>query len=178
MYRPGQIKQIAQRAQSINWRNAGFFIVLHLLAILAFLPSYFSWTGAAICILGIFVFGLLGINVGYHRMLTHRAFTCPQWVERTISILGCCCGRIHPAYWVAIHRRHHQYADDEFDPHSPCHGFMWGYVGWLVIKSNDLARHPLIDRYAKDLKRDPFHAWLVKSDNWIFVIVVSWIYFS
>src|SRR6266849_11035872 len=85
----------------INWRNALFFLVLHLLAILAFFPWYFTWTGVVLCLLGIFVFGVLGINVGYHRLLTHRGFTCPKWLERTLAILGCCCGQDSPCYWVA-----------------------------------------------------------------------------
>jgi stearoyl-CoA desaturase (delta-9 desaturase) len=161
----------------INWRNALFFIALHLIAILALLPWYFSWTGVVLCFLGIFVFGMLGINIGYHRLLTHRGFTCPKWVERTLSILGCCCAQDSPAYWVAIHRRHHHYADEAPDPHTPNQGFFWGHVGWLVFKSPDLDRHPLMDRYAKDLKRDPFQAWLIKSDNWIFVAIASWLLF-
>ncbi len=163
--------------QLTNWRNAGFFLVLHLLAILAFLPWFFSRAGLAVCILGIFFFGIMGINVGYHRLLTHRGFTCPRWLERTLAILGCCSGQDSPAFWVAVHRRHHQHADELPDPHSPLRGFFWGHVGWLLTKGADLGRHPLIDRYAKDLKRDPFHAWLVKSDHWIFIAILSWLLF-
>jgi len=161
----------------IHCRNALFFVALHLLAILAFFPWYFSWSGVIVCFLGIFVFGMLGINIGYHRLLTHRAFTCPKWVERTLSILGCCCGQDSPAYWAAIHRLHHHHVDDALDPHSPLRGFIWSHIGWLVIKSDDLQRHPLMDRYARDIKRDPFQAWLVKSDNWIFIAIVSWLLF-
>jgi fatty-acid desaturase len=161
----------------MNWRNAGFFLVLHLLALLAFVPWFFSWTGVVLCFLGNFVFGVLGINIGYHRLLTHRGFTCPKWVERTLSILGCCCGQDSPAYWVAIHGRHHHYADEPPDPHSPIRSFFWGHVGWLLTKSNELDRHPLMDRYARDLKRDPFHALLLKHDNWIFIAIASWILF-
>jgi fatty-acid desaturase len=161
----------------IHWRNAGFFLVLHLLAILAFVPWFFSWTGVVVCILSTFVFGVLGINIGYHRLLTHRGFTCPTWLERTLALLGCCCGQDSPAYWVAIHRRHHHHSDDGHDPHSPLRGFFWSHIGWLLIKSDDLQRHPLMDRYARDLRRDPFHAWLVKHDNWIFIAIASWALF-
>ena len=140
-------------------------------------PGSSAGPGWCLVFSGFFVFGMLGINIGYHRLLTHRAFTCPKWVERTLSVLGCCCGQDSPAYWVAIHRRHHHHTDDASDPHSPMHGFFWGHVGWLVIKSDDLDRHPLMDRYAKDIRRDPFQAWLVKSDNWIFIAIASWLLF-
>jgi fatty-acid desaturase len=159
----------------IHWRHAGFLIVLHVLALLAFVPWFFSWTGVVLGFLGVFVFGVLGINIGYHRLLTHRGFTCPRWLERTLSVLGCCCLQEAPAYWVAIHRRHHHHSDEASDPHSPMHGFLWAHVGWLVIRSDDLDRHRLIDRYARDIKRDPFQAWLVKKDHWIFVALGSWL---
>lgn len=48
-------------------------------------------------------------------------------------------------------------------------------MGWLLKKSDELQRHPLIDRYAKDLKRDPFHAWLIKSDNFFLLAIASWL---
>ena len=159
----------------INWRNLTFLTLLHLLAFLALFPWFFSWTGLVLCIVGIFIFGMLGINVGYHRLLTHRGFKCPKWVERPLSILGCCCGQESPGYSVEVHRKHHNHADSHSDPHSPLHSFLWGHIGWLLSKSDELQRHPVIDRYAKDLKRDPFHAWLIKSDNFFLIAVSSWL---
>ncbi|HEX7791388.1 MAG TPA: acyl-CoA desaturase, partial [Afipia sp.] len=67
------------------------FIAVHLLAALALLPWYFSWTGVAIFAAGIYDFGVLGINIGFHRLLTHRAFSCPLWLEHTLALLGTCC---------------------------------------------------------------------------------------
>ena len=162
-------------ARLINWRNVSFLGILHLLAILAFFPWFFSWTGVILCVVGIFVFGMLGINIGFHRLLTHRAFSCPKWFERTLSILGCCCGQESPAYWVAIHRRHHHHSDDPPDPHTPLRGFIWSHVGWLLMRSRDLERGPLMDRYARDLRRDPFQAWLVKSDTFFLIMIGSWL---
>jgi fatty-acid desaturase len=160
---------------AINWRNAGFFLAVHAIALLALFPWFFSWTGLIACLVGNYVFGLLGLTVGYHRLLTHRSFSCPLWVERILSILGCCCGQDSPTYWVAVHRRHHHHSDGQLDPHSPQSGFFWGHVGWLVLSRDDLERGPLMDQYAKDLRRDPFQAWLVRHDNWIFVMFPTWL---
>jgi stearoyl-CoA desaturase (delta-9 desaturase) len=164
-----------RRGWAINWRNAGFFLAIHAVAILAFVPWFFSWAGVMVCVASNYIVGLMGMTVGYHRLFTHRSFSCPVWVERTLAILGCCCGQDCPTYWVAVHRRHHHHADEELDPHSPQRGFFWGHIGWLVLKRNDLDRGPLMDRYAKDLRRDPFQAWLVKHDNWIFVMLATWV---
>ena len=67
-------------------------IICHALAALAFLPWFFSWTGVVLLGVGMFVFGVLGLNLGFHRFITHRSFSCPRWLERTFAVqfsLGC-----------------------------------------------------------------------------------------
>ena len=162
---------------AVNWRNTLFFLFVHLLALLAFVPWLFSWAGVALCAAGIFLFGTVGMSIGYHRLFTHRGFSCPPWLERTIAVLGCCCGEEAPAFWVAVHRRHHHHSDDDHDPHSPLSGFLWGHIGWLLVKDPELNRHKVIDRYARDLMRDSFHAWLVRHDAWIGLFFLSWMLF-
>ncbi|HEX7883984.1 MAG TPA: acyl-CoA desaturase, partial [Afipia sp.] len=153
------------------------FIAVHLLAALALLPWYFSWTGVAIFAAGIYVFGVLGINIGFHRLLTHRAFSCPLWLEHTLALLGTCCMQFSPAFWVAVHRRHHHYADDEMDPHSPLKSFFWAHFGWLLVRPPDMKPAPMIDRYSRDLMRDPFYAMLESKKNWIKFTLASWMLF-
>ena len=99
--------------------NLAGFILCHALASLAFLPWFFSWAGVAALAVGMYAFGILGINVGFHRLITHRGFSCPLWLEHTFAVLGTCCLQFSPAFWVAVHRRHHHFADEEQDPHSP-----------------------------------------------------------
>ena len=93
--------------------------IYHLAALLAVLPWFFSWTGLILAAIGVFVFGSLGINLGYHRLLTHRGFTSPKWLEHSFAVLGVCSMQDTPARWVAVHRRHHQFSDQQDDPHSP-----------------------------------------------------------
>jgi stearoyl-CoA desaturase (delta-9 desaturase) len=99
------------------------FIIGHALAALACLPWFFSWTGVMLLGVGIIVFGVLGLNLGFHRLITHRSFSCPRWLERTFAVVGTCSLQFSPALWVAVHRRHHHFADDDQDPHSPLRGF-------------------------------------------------------
>ncbi len=170
-------KQIAIRSGSVRWKtdNAYGFFAIHLIAVLAFFPWFFSWTGVILLIVGILVFGLLGINLCFHRLLTHRGLVCPLWLERSFAFLGACCLQDSPPHWVAAHRKHHHYADDERDPHSPLVGFFWAHMGWLLVRMEDMKRGTLIERYAKDIMRDPFYAWLERRHNWLKVVLVSWI---
>jgi fatty-acid desaturase len=151
--------------------------LVHVIAALAAIPWFFSWTGVALLVAGIFVFGVLGINLCYHRLLTHRGFTCPLWLERTFATLAVCCMQESPPFWVAVHRRHHHHADDEHDPHSPLVSFFWAHVGWLVVRPDDMERKALIERYAKDIMRDPYYAWLERPLQWVWFALCTWAVF-
>ncbi len=157
--------------RKVEWPYAVGVAGYHLLALLAFWPWFFSWTGVALALVGLYVFGTLGINIGYHRLLTHRGFSCPRWLERTFAILGVCCMQDGPLRWVAIHRMHHQHADVRPDPHSPLVSFAWGHFAWLMVENEDLARLSLYDRYARDLVRDNFYRGLDRRSNWVWVNV-------
>jgi stearoyl-CoA desaturase (delta-9 desaturase) len=142
--------------QSLLWGMAAF----HVLALLACVPWLFSWSGLACAFVAYFLFGVLGINVGYHRLLTHRGFCSPRWLEHTLAVLGFCSRQGTPMSWVAIHRMHHQHADEPGDPHSPRHSFFWGHMGWFLIYDPAVFNFGLYDRYARDLFLDRFYKWM------------------
>jgi stearoyl-CoA desaturase (delta-9 desaturase) len=121
----------------------------------------------------IFVFTLLyvlsglGITVGFHRLLTHRAFKTGRALRAVFAILGSVAIEGPVISWVADHRKHHAFSDREGDPHSPHvgHGDGWGgalrglahaHVGWLFIHTHRGRR----TRYAPDLLEDPTVRWV------------------
>ena len=63
----------------MKWKkdNVAGFVIVHALAGLAAVPWFFSWTGVLLFVAGLFLFGMFGINLGYHRLLTHRSLACP-----------------------------------------------------------------------------------------------------
>jgi stearoyl-CoA desaturase (delta-9 desaturase) len=161
----------------IVWSYAiavGFY---HLVALLALVPWFFSWTGVALVILGLYVFGTLGINLCYHRLLTHRGLVCPKGLEHLFAILAVCCMQDTPARWVAVHRRHHELADRQDDPHSPLVDFFWGHVGWMLVENRDLVRLGIYDRYAKDILRDPFYRRMERTPLYPAILFGSWAVF-
>ena len=161
----------------MTWKrdNVWAFLVIHLLAGLALLPRFFSWTGVGMLAAGFLVFGVLGINLGYHRLLAHRSFSCPRWLEHGLVLLAVCSVQDSPPHWVAVHRRHHQAADAEADPHSPRAGFFWAHIGWLLARRDDMRRGPLIEQYAPDILRDPLYAWIDRRNNWMKLALLSWL---
>lgn len=145
---------------------------MHAIAFAALSPALFTWTGVVLCVLGLYVFGTLGINLGYHRLLTHRSFACSRWLERMVAILGVCCLQEGPARWVAIHRKHHQHSDEEPDPHSPLVAFIWGHVGWLLIENRETDSYHILHRYSRDLVSQPFYLNLERRLNWLWVYLL------
>lgn len=151
--------------------TVGFY---HLIAMTALIPWLFSWTGFWLMVAGLYIFGSLGVNLCYHRLLTHRGLVCPKWLERTLAVLGVCCMQDTPAHWVAVHRRHHEYSDQRDDPHSPYVNFFWGHMAWMLVKNRDLPRLELYSRYAKDILRDPFYKRLETTLLYPSIVIGSW----
>ena len=73
-----------------------------------------------------------GIGMGYHRLLTHRGYKTPKWVEYFLTICGTLALEGGPIFWVATHRIHHQHSDHEGDPHTPREGTYWAHMGWIL----------------------------------------------
>ncbi|MDM4016955.1 fatty acid desaturase [Roseiconus lacunae] len=157
------------RPTRVLWQYVIVLSVVHLIAAFAIVPWLFTWSGLIIGIAGHFVFGMMGITIGYHRLLTHRGFSCPKWLEHTFAILGMCNLQDSPARWVAIHRMHHQHSDKQDDPHSPLVSFLWGHVGWVIIRHRDFDRTSHYERYVRDLLRDRFYLGLERRGRWFFI---------
>lgn len=156
----------------IFWPYAIAIVGFHLLLPLLFVPWLFSWTGVLLVPLGNYLFGSLGINLGYHRLLTHGSLACPKWLEHTFALLGVCCLQDAPARWVVIHRMHHQHSDEQPDPHSPWVSFLWGHVGWLLTVNRDSNNLGAYEKYARDILQDRFYLRLERRhlSIWVYTL--------
>jgi len=161
----------------VLWPYAVTIGLYHLLALLALLPWFFSWTGVVAAVLGVYVFAGLGINLCYHRLLTHRGLVLPKWLEHSFAVLGLLCMQDSPGRWVAVHRLHHQHSDKQEDPHSPLAGFFWGHMGWMLVENRDLARLRIYERYSRDILRDPFYKRMERAWFHGGILLASWIAF-
>ncbi|MCA1838642.1 MAG: fatty acid desaturase, partial [Actinobacteria bacterium] len=96
----------------------------------------------------------LGITVGYHRLISHRSFDCPNWVKACFLIAGGWALQNSALKWCADHIRHHARCDEEEDPYNATKGFWYSHCGWLFEK--DPHRD---DKYATKLQKDPIIMW-------------------
>ncbi|MCA9177749.1 MAG: fatty acid desaturase [Planctomycetales bacterium] len=159
----------------VYWVYAGTLVVGHLLALLAIIPYFFSWTGLILMVIGVHVFGQ-GITIGYHRLLTHRSFRTPRWVEHCFAIVGICCLQDTPVRWVATHRIHHNHSDEGEDPHTPLVNFVWSHCGWLMYRNRNTQSLDSLQKFARDLLQDPFYMHLERhpyTQVWIWLAHVA-----
>jgi fatty-acid desaturase len=163
--------------RKVRWPYLAGVVLIHALALLAFWPALFHWSSVIAAAAGVYVFGTLGINLCYHRLLTHRGFKCNKRLEHFFALLGVCCLQDTPAHWVAVHRMHHQHSDEQSDPHSPLVNFFWSHLGWLWIENSELERFGIFERYVKDLISDRFYRRLERNHFWVTVNLVQWLLF-
>ena len=164
------VKRDKTFTQPVNWITTFFMVAFHIGAIAAFF--FFSWKPVLVAVLLWWVAGSLGIGMGYHRLLTHRGFKTPKWVEYFLTICATLALEGGPIFWVATHRKHHQNTDKEGDPHSPRDGGFWSHMGWILTgKAMHNKRDSLLP-YVPDLRKDKFHVW-ISEWHWITQVVVG-----
>lgn len=163
--------------RDLNWGAILVVGGIHLGALLAVLPWVFSWLGVALAVGGCYVFGTLGINLGFHRLLSHRSYKCPKWIERGLALLGLCCLQKTPGQFVANHRAHHQHEDEEGDPHSPQESFLWGHMNWVFVLNPRFDNFRTYEHYARDIYRDPFYLRLERRFLWLWIYALHAVLF-
>jgi len=107
---------------------------------------------------------MLGVTVGFHRMLSHRSFRPHPVVKAALLVLGSMAGQGGALEWAATHIKHHRSPDSNGDPHSPIEGLAHAHVGWLfkngMADPNTYCRHLLQDRMAVSISYT-FAVWVV-----------------
>ncbi|MGA8677502.1 MAG: fatty acid desaturase [Candidatus Acidiferrales bacterium] len=144
----------------LNWQVAPVLMLFHVGAVVALF--FFTWHALFVALFLYWVTGGLGLGICYHRLLTHRSYATPKWFEYFLTICGVTALEGGPLLWVAIHRKHHQFADKEGDPHSPRDGKWWAHAGWVFFGTALRQDVAVLKRYAPDLAEDNFHVWLTK----------------
>ncbi len=143
----------------LDWLAVTFFAGVHGVALLA--PWFFTWPALATTLGLHWLFGSIGVCLGYHRLLSHRSFRVPRWLEYIIAVLGALSLQGGPIFWVAGHRLHHAYTEDEVkDPYSARRGFWWSHMLWIFYPQPQFFEYEQYKKQAPDLARDPFYRWL------------------
>jgi stearoyl-CoA desaturase (delta-9 desaturase) len=114
--------------------------------------------------------GMLGVNIGMHRLLSHRSFETYGWIEKLLSVISVVTTIGSPLAWSALHRQHHKFCETDKDPHSPYKDgkftFAQAFKSWVGLW--DLVT--ISPKMVKDLRRIDFQKALHKY--YLSIIVV------
>ena len=144
------------RIKGLNPVTSLFMGFIHTMAALAI---FFHTTSAFVAFLALYLFSGFGISLGYHRLLTHRAFKTTPLMKNVLATAGSLAAQGGPLAWVSNHRKHHQFTDQDGDPHDSSRGFWWSHIGWVLYSKTDilLKGDP---KQVPDLVADPWLRWL------------------
>ena len=151
----------------ISWHFAAVIAALHVGAFLAFLPNFFSWQGVVLALVLHWITGGLGITLGWHRLVAHRSFQVPKWLEYFFVFCGTMAMQGGPIWWIGLHRHHHVHSDQPNDHHDSTKGFWWSHTGWMLYEVPALKEVP---KFTKDIANDPVYRFF---DNYFFPMQVA-----
>jgi sn-2 palmitoyl-lipid 9-desaturase len=143
---------VGRWSNGFDWATIIWVAIIHAGIFAA--PFYFTWKGFIAFLALSWLTGGLGVCLGYHRLLTHSSFKTYRGVRWLLAVLGTLAGEGPPITWVAVHRKHHRFADKPGDPHSPREGGWWSHVLWLFPRPRSPQFQQTLARYAPDLLKD------------------------
>ncbi len=146
----------------LSKKNAIAFAIFHVGMVVAiiFFPSFQGLSLAGV----VFAISLCpGIGAGFHRLLTHRGYKTPKWVEYILTVCGYLALQGGAIWWVVWHRLHHKFTEIMgLDPHTPRDGRWWAHMDWMLHPDPKYRDPKLLKKMAPDLMKDRFHVFLNK----------------
>lgn len=149
--------------------NVKFYLIvtIHALAAAGLFLYTPTWKTIFLTLLAAYAIGGGGIEMTFHRCLTHRAFNFKyKWLERSFATLGTLGLQQGPIWWSSIHRIHHRHADTSQDPHDNQKGIFYSHMLWLFHLDPRWELPARYDQYRNvvpDIAADPYYRWLDRN---------------
>ncbi len=153
--------------ETAGWGQKIIMLGLTVIPFLGFIAAiallwntFVGWTDLLMLVV-LYILCGFGITIGFHRMLTHRAFEAVKPLKAMLLVFGSMAVQGPAITWAVDHRTHHANSDKEGDPHSPHHGFgngiggqlrglLHAHMGWMFTHRQALERA----RMGRDLVED------------------------
>jgi len=148
-------------SHGFSWPVIFWLAIIHLGVLAA--PFCFSWSGLGLMFVLHWLTGGMGICLGFHRLLTHDSFKTNRPVKYLLAIVGGLAGEGSCIQWVANHRKHHAFSDENGDPHSPRDGGWWSHVIWTAARKPAQEMEEHIQRWAPKLAADRGLIWIDRA---------------
>lgn len=133
--------------------------------VIALVGGWLTFSPGAVALSAVFtVLTLcLGHTIGLHRLLIHRSFVCPRWLEHLLVHLGIVVGMGGPFRMLYMHD-----IRDWAQRHPACHPFfidqrpVWRDAWWQLHCEMRL-KHPPVFEIEPEVRADPFYRFLQRT---------------
>ncbi|MCU0551359.1 MAG: fatty acid desaturase [Leptolyngbya sp. Prado105] len=150
---------VTSSKSSLNWIVLLYVLAIHIGALFVLLPSNFRWSAVGLMLFLYWITGGLGITLGWHRLVTHRSFQTPKWLEYFFVFCGTLALQGSPIEWIGLHRNHHTHSDQKPDQHDSGKGFWWSHMLWMFY---DIPAKAEVSRLTKDISNDRVYQFFDK----------------
>lgn len=151
-----------------DWINIAFLGTSPIVGIIG-TALYTAYAGFEWWMLGLLVvsYFLVGVSIcgGYHRLFSHRAYDASSLVQVFYAFFGAMAAQNSILRWCSMHRTHHKYVDQEWDPYSIKRGFWWAHIVWIFHKNPDAGNYD----NSPDLEANPIVRW---QHRWTTAILI------
>ncbi len=123
---------------------------------------------------------VLCTTIYLHRTLSHRGLELHPAVALLMHLHLRLFTGLVPREWVAVHRKHHAFSDEEGDPHSPYLLGLWQvFLGNAFYYRNEAKDQSMVRKYTSDIKDDlldklPIGGFGTLGGIAIFVLMFGW----
>ena len=152
---------------NIDWVVVGWMFLMHAGALVGlvglFTPyrsAVFNWQSFAVMLFLHWFTCSFGVTMTLHRYLSHRSLKLKKPAKYVGLLAATLSGEGTPMHWSAVHRIHHQKADQPGDPHSPKEGNWWAHILWTFTGRDSRLRPMMYRHFVPDLTKD--------KDMWFF----------
>jgi stearoyl-CoA desaturase (delta-9 desaturase) len=149
-------------ARRPDWINISFLMLTPLIGVGG--TAYYTWRVGLepwmpLLLVGMYLAVGLSICAGYHRLFSHRSYSCSRPVQAVLAFFGAMAAQNSILAWCSGHRAHHRYVDRDWDPYNIRRGFWWAHILWVFYKAPEDAACPDV----RDLENNPIVRW---QDRW------------
>ncbi|KAF8890431.1 hypothetical protein BD779DRAFT_1438474 [Infundibulicybe gibba] len=122
--------------KGVRWFNVGVLVLTPALAVYGFIAIHEYQRKTMIFALLYYLFSVIGITAGYHRLWSHRAYNASWPLQCFLMMAGTSAVQGSCYWWARSHRSHHRYTDTDLDPYNSKRGLLWTHVGWMIFKTD------------------------------------------
>jgi fatty-acid desaturase len=134
-----------------------FVLIIGSVAAVIFTPS---WSGVFVFLATTVLTVCAGHSVGMHRLLIHKSFQTPKWLEYLLVWLGVLVGMAGPFGMIRAHDMRDWHQRQTICPPHPSHNASFWRDAWWQLHCRFDLDHPPLFQIEPEIANDRIYCWM------------------